>query len=43
VGCGRCLGICFGNIDIARFAERICSFSDDGDHEQGGLHAGIFS
>lgn len=24
VGCGRCLGICFGNIDIALFAAKIC-------------------
>jgi len=34
VGCGRCLGICFGNIDIAGFAERICSLSDGGDHDR---------
>ncbi|NDY41857.1 4Fe-4S ferredoxin [Dissulfurirhabdus thermomarina] len=28
VGCGRCLGICFGGVDMARFVEMVCSFGN---------------
>ncbi|NPA94883.1 MAG: 4Fe-4S ferredoxin [Thermodesulfobacteria bacterium] len=33
VGCGRCLGICFGGVDIGLFVELVCSNSKKGREE----------
>ena len=35
VGCGRCLGICFGGVDIGLFVEMVCSDRKKGQEKDG--------
>jgi len=35
VGCGRCVGICFGGVDMVKFIDMVCKRPRHGEYEDG--------